>query len=145
MEWWQLIAALLGTSGAVELVKFMAERKRRKDAIDDRRYDAAAQLEELRSETAEQFGQIDERIDGMERKVDKVAEDMEAVTFTTKAQAYDRIRHLGMQYIRAGEISEEDLNALIVLHKGYKKLGGDGFLDKVMDEVDKLPFKAKKE
>lgn len=55
---------------------------------------------------------------------------------------YDRIRYLGMQYIRAGEISFEDRRILHKMHGVYhNRLGGNGDLDRLMEDVDELPLK----
>lgn len=52
---------------------------------------------------------------------------------------YDRIKHLGKQYIKNGEIAFEDLEDLLEMHKIYHDdLGGNGYLDSVMNAVKKL-------
>ena len=52
---------------------------------------------------------------------------------------YDRIKSKGRDYIAAGEVSSEDLEDLIDAHKIYHDdLQGNGFLDRIMDEVKKL-------
>lgn len=52
---------------------------------------------------------------------------------------YDRIKHLGRCYIDAGEVSYDDLEDLINMHKVYHDdLGGNGFLDSIMSQVDRL-------
>ncbi len=55
---------------------------------------------------------------------------------------YDRIRFLGMTYIRAGEISFEDRRIIHKMHGVYhNRLGGNGDLDDLMECVDELPLK----
>lgn len=52
---------------------------------------------------------------------------------------YDRIKHLGKDYISRGEITTEELEDLIEMHRIYHDdLGGNGFLDRLMKEVQKL-------
>ena len=52
---------------------------------------------------------------------------------------YDKIKYLGRKYIAKGEVSEEDLEDLIDMHKIYHdELSGNGYLDNVMSEVMKL-------
>ena len=52
---------------------------------------------------------------------------------------YDKIKYLGRKYIAAGEVSEEDLEDLIDMHKIYHdELEGNGYLDHIMTEVKKL-------
>ena len=55
---------------------------------------------------------------------------------------YDRIKFLGTRYIAAGEVGGEDLEDLIQMHKIYHDdLEGNGYLDKVMADVQKLKIK----
>ena len=52
---------------------------------------------------------------------------------------YDKIKYLGRKYIAKGEVSEEDLEDLIDMHKiDHGELSGNGYLDNVMGEVMKL-------
>lgn len=141
MEWWQIVSVVLGSGVLVAVINLIMKRMERKDAVKDRKDDTAEQLEELRAETSEQFIQVDGRFRSVEKKIDTVAGVMSAIKLSTKTQAYDRIRCMGMQYIKAGEISDEELRNLSEMHEAYKALGGDGFLDKVMAEVYKLRIK----
>lgn len=141
MEWWQIVSVVLGSGVLVAVINLIMKRMERKDAVKDRKDDTAEQLEELRAETSEQFIQVDGRFRSVEKKIDTVAGVMSAIKLSTKTQAYDRIRYMGMQYIKAGEISDEELRNLSEMHEAYKALGGDGFLDKVMAEVYKLQIK----
>ena len=52
---------------------------------------------------------------------------------------YDLIKTKGRDYIADGEISTEDLEDLIDAHRIYHdELQGNGFLDRIMDDVRKL-------
>ena len=53
--------------------------------------------------------------------------------------AFDRMVYLGGKYIEAGHISKEDYtNFYTYLYEPYKALGGDGVVDKIMAELNKL-------
>lgn len=55
---------------------------------------------------------------------------------------HDRICYLGAQYIKQGYITKDDYENLHdYLFEPYKKLGGNGTAEKVMREIDRLPFK----
>lgn len=55
---------------------------------------------------------------------------------------YDRIKHLGKAYIQRGSVTSDELEDLIAMHKIYHDdLGGNGFLDTLMDSVRTLPIK----
>lgn len=64
----------------------------------------------------------------------------DGVAAAARMLLYDRIKHLGRRYISAGAISSEDLEDLIAMHSVYHdELGGNGFLDAVMQKVKALP------
>lgn len=50
----------------------------------------------------------------------------------------DRIRYLGEKYITAGEIRLADKLNLKAMYKAFKRLGGNGDADPIMEEVDRL-------
>lgn len=61
-----------------------------------------------------------------------------------KILLYDRIKHLGKQYIERGYISAEELEDLTTMHEIYHDpdgLNGNGFLDAIMRNVKQLPIK----
>ena len=60
-----------------------------------------------------------------------------------RVMLYDRIKHLGRKYIAEAEISAEDLEGLIAMHTIYPELDGNGFLDRLMDQVKGLPIQGK--
>lgn len=141
----ELLGIILSSGVLVAIINqignYIFERRKRKDVVADKKDDTQDQLEELRTETSEQFIQVNSRIDTVAEKVSEVGRNTNLVMLSTKAQAYDRIRHLGLTYIKAGQISPEELDSLMEMHKAYKKLGGNGFLDKIMEEVNNLRIK----
>ena len=53
---------------------------------------------------------------------------------------YDRIKHLGTKYIERGYITDDEYEDLIKMHSVYhNSLHGNGFLDDIMERVQKLP------
>ena len=50
----------------------------------------------------------------------------------------DRIKYLAKHYIADGRISAEDLEDLIRMHETYHALGGNGYLDTLMQAVKRL-------
>lgn len=56
---------------------------------------------------------------------------------------HDRILFLGMKYVERGSITQgeyENLNKY--LYEPYKKMGGNGTAERLMNEVNKLPIVA---
>lgn len=72
----------------------------------------------------------------------KVREDtkLDAVVDGLKVLTVDRVRYLGQCYIERHEISLEDKENLKDMYDAYKKLGGNGHLEVVMAEVNRLPI-----
>lgn len=61
-----------------------------------------------------------------------------------KILLYDRIKHLGKKYIERGYVTAEELEDLTTMHSIYhdpEGLNGNGFLDALMNSVNKLPIK----
>ena len=73
-------------------------------------------------------------------KADKQDEKMDAVVDGLKVLTVDRVRYLGKSYISSHGISLEDKENLQEMYRAYKKLGGNGHLNTVMDEVERLPI-----
>ena len=58
-----------------------------------------------------------------------------------KGLGHDRICYLGETYVARGYITEDEYENLHdYLFLPYKKLGGNGTAEKVMNEVEKLPL-----
>lgn len=71
-------------------------------------------------------------------KKDKGDARIDALVNAQKVTMIDRVRWLGSHYIDDGEISLEDKENLQGMYEAYKALGGNGHLDTVMKEVEKL-------
>lgn len=55
---------------------------------------------------------------------------------------HDRIISLGLEYIRRGDITEDEYDNLYnYLYKPYVEMGGNGTAERIMNEVQKLPIK----
>jgi len=54
----------------------------------------------------------------------------------------DRVRYLGMTYINAGNITLADKENLASMYKAYKALGGNGHLETIMSEVERLEVRG---
>jgi len=54
---------------------------------------------------------------------------------------YDRTKYLGETYIKRGSISSAEYSDWVkYLYEPYHNAGGDGTIDKIKAEVDKLPL-----
>lgn len=74
------------------------------------------------------------------RRIDKTTAEKEMLI----GLGHDRILFLGMHYIEREWITHDEYeNLSVYLYEPYKKLGGNGSAHRIMDEVNKLPIRAK--
>ena len=75
-------------------------------------------------------------------KTDGKDKNIEALKTGLKWVIYDRIRYLGLKYISDGAVDFDDRRILKEMHDCYHEgLGGNGDLDNLMREVNRLPLK----
>lgn len=78
--------------------------------------------------------QTEDRLKAIELKTDAQSEALKFIL-------YDRIRYLGQEFIGDGEIDFDDRRVLNDMHRSYHNgLGGNGDLDNLMGEVNRLPL-----
>ena len=116
-----LAVAFIGSGASAGLVALLTEKVKRKWKKEDAGEDYAA------------------RIDKIEKKLDVLADNQEKMKKSQKVTTRERIRYLGMCYIGAKKITLDDKETLEEMHDAYEELGGNGALDTVMAEVNKLP------
>lgn len=73
------------------------------------------------------------------KEIKQLQETVNALIVAERMILYDRIKHLAKAYIKRGYITVEEYEDLKRMHKVYHdNLDGNGFLDSLMEEVDKL-------
>lgn len=73
------------------------------------------------------------------KEIKQLQETVNALIVAERMILYDRIKHLAKAYIKRGYITVEEYEDLKRMHKVYHdNLNGNGFLDSLMEEVDKL-------
>lgn len=73
------------------------------------------------------------------REIKQLQDTVNALIVADRTILYDRIKHLAKSYIKRGWITVEEYEDLKRMHKVYHDdLNGNGFLDSIMEEVDKL-------
>lgn len=75
-------------------------------------------------------------------RIKSIEADLKSVIEGQRYILLDRIRYLGLAYLKNGEISFDDRRLLHQMHSVYHDaLHGNGDLDELMSEVDELPLK----
>ena len=78
------------------------------------------------------------------REIKAISNKVDAMYLADRLILSDRIKHLGKTYIARHEITAEELEDIMAMHECYHTdLGGNGFLDNIMRQVQELPIKAK--
>ena len=80
------------------------------------------------------------RNDKKEDRETQENEKLDAVINGLKVLTVDRVRHLGQCYLDAHEITLEEKENLQDMYAAYKRLGGNGRLEVVINEVNRLPI-----
>lgn len=87
------------------------------------------------------FGLIKDRRKKKDLSFTEIQARQEGLTAGVRQLLYDRIKFLGRSYISKREISSEDLEDLIEMHRIYHNdLDGNGYLDSLMEAVKRLPI-----
>lgn len=74
-----------------------------------------------------------------DKKKNCESEEMKAQSEMLVGLGHDRIVYLGQKYLERGSLTlNEYENLSKYLYKPYKKLGGNGTAEKIMEQVDKL-------
>lgn len=72
-------------------------------------------------------------------EIERLQSTVNALIVADRTILYDRIKHLAKAYIKRGWISVEEYEDLKRMHSVYHdELNGNGFLDNIMEEVNKL-------
>lgn len=83
-------------------------------------------------------GAVSALISGIFNLVERRREKDDAI----QLMLYHDIKAECREYIAEGSIDSESLEVLIKMHDTYHKRGGNGYLDKMMADVKKLPVTA---
>lgn len=122
----EILKAFLGGAGGAAIVAGLF-------ALIQWRLNRKAQKEDKAAEREE----IDCAARG--REIEELRKLVEGLIVAERVSQYDRIKHLAKSYIKRKWISVEEYEDLKQMHSVYhNELKGNGFLDEIMEEVNKL-------
>lgn len=70
----------------------------------------------------------------------QIEDKTEVLTTGMMCLLLDRIQYLGRSYLKAEKIDFDDRRRLHQMHDAYHALGGNGDLNKLMEDINKLPL-----
>lgn len=78
-----------------------------------------------------------------DKDIKDLKEENELIKRMVLGSLYDRAKHVGEQYITRGWISMQEFSDWNkYLYQPYKDAGGDGTIDKIAAEINKLPIEG---
>lgn len=78
------------------------------------------------------------------KEIKAISNKVDAMYLADRLIMSDRIKHLGKTYIANQQITAEELEDIMTMHQCYhNELGGNGFLDNIMRQVQELPIVTK--
>jgi hypothetical protein len=132
-----LMTILAGGVGA-GLISFISNIVMFKIQRNAAKEDKKEELDGWKNEIIDRLGKDENKTDYVANKIDEIKQGQKIIL-------YDRIRYLGKNYIKAGEIEFDDRAILHKMHNAYKALGGDDEgddLSTIMKEIDELKTKT---
>lgn len=141
---------ILGSALVTAAVTIYAMHVKRHWEKQDRSTESEQAREDKIDALADEVKALSEKVDKLTSGLDKVSSDLnrevldsETMDASLKAGLrellYDRIKYICRKYVAEAKIREEDYNSLQRMWSVYhNQLGGNGFLDKFMEEVEAL-------
>lgn len=135
----RIIGSALVAAAATLLSLYLKRKWEKQDKSDDKK-DAME----------EKIDKMSEQLTGLAQKVDKLSEELDKEVIDTdlknrclqaglREMLYDRIKYLCKKYVSEGKLREEEYNSLNRMWGVYHTdLGGNGYLDGEMTEIEKL-------
>lgn len=101
---------------------------------------ARIEAKKKKKEQEDSTGKILSKLNEMEEKMDCIEGRLNGLENSQRIILHDRITCLAAKYCDKGEVSYSDYEILKQMHHIYHKdLGGNGFCDGIMEDVDRLP------
>lgn len=134
---------IVGSAVVTAAVTIYALHIKRKWEKQDKTEDKKDAMESKIDKMAVQLQELTEKVDKLSTELDKEVADSDLKNRCLQAglreMLYDRIKYLSRKYIAEGKLREEEYKSLKRMWEVYHNdLGGNGFLDGEMKEIDKL-------
>lgn len=134
---------MIGSALITAFVTIYALHKNRIWAKQDKTEEKKDQMEEKIDKMAEQISALTDKVDKLSKDFDKEVADSARENSYLQAGLreilYDRIKSLCKKYITDGKVREEEYKSLKRMWEVYhEQLGGNGYLNGEMDEIEKL-------
>lgn len=135
----RIIGSALVAAGATLLSLYLKRKWEKQDKSEDKK-DA---MEDKIDKLTDQVADLTKKVDKLSVELDKEVADTDLKNRCLQAglreMLYDRIKYLCKKYISEGKLREEEYKSLKRMWGVYHNdLGGNGYLDGEMSEIEKL-------
>lgn len=135
----RIIGSALVAAAATLGSLYLKRKWEKQDKTEDKKDAMETKIDKM----AEQLEELTAKVDKLSVEFDKEVEDKDLKNRCLQAglreMLYDRIKYLSKKYIAEGKLREEEYKSLKRMWEVYHNdLGGNGYLDGEMKEIDKL-------
>ncbi len=135
----RIIGSALVAAAATLGSLYLKRKWEKQDKTEDKKDAMETKIDKM----AEQLEELTAKVDKLSVEFDKEVEDTDLKNRCLQAglreMLYDRIKYLSKKYIAEGKLREEEYKSLKRMWEVYHNdLGGNGYLDGEMQEIDKL-------
>ena len=142
----KLIGSALVAAAATLSSLYLKRKWEKQDKTEDKKDATEKKIDSMEDKLDKMAGQLTdltEKVDKLSAELDKEVEDSNLKNRCLQAglreMLYDRIKYLCKKYISDGKLREEEYKSLYRMWNVYHEdLGGNGYLDGEMKEIDKL-------
>lgn len=137
------ILKLIGSALVAATATLLSLYLKRKWEKQDKNEDKKDAMEDKIDKMANQLSELTDKVDKLSIEFDKEQEETDSKSSSLQAGLreilYDRIKFLCKKYQGEGKLREEEYKSINRMWSVYHKdLGGNGYLDGEMKELDKL-------
>ena len=142
----KLIGSALVAATATLTSLYLKRKWEKQDKTEDKKDETDKKIdsmEEKIDKLSDQMASLTEKVDKLSAELDKEVADSDLKNRCLQAglreMLYDRIKYLCKKYVSDGKLREEEYKSLNRMWDVYHTdLGGNGYLDGEMKEIDKL-------
>lgn len=135
----KLIGSALVAAAATLISLYLKRKWEKQDKSDTEKKTVEDKIDKLTDDVSDLTVKVDKLSVDLENEVVETGEQNKSFKAGLREMLYDRIKALSRKYISENKIREEDYKSLERMWNVYhKELGGNGFLDGEMREVEKL-------
>lgn len=135
----KLIGSALVAAGATLLSLYLKRKWEKQDKREDKKDAMEAKVDMMGEQLADLITKVDKLSIEFDKEVNDTSLKNRCLQAGLREMLYDRIKYLCKKYTTDGKIREEEYNSLKRMWNVYHSdLGGNGYLNGEMEEIDKI-------